>query len=73
VPISRKRTRRVAWAVVYRRRLRRLRRNPEAMRAHEERTYRLTVRWAKIWGLLLAATMIFIFVVALVVVIVERV
>jgi hypothetical protein len=63
----------VAWALVYRRRLRRLRRDPEAMRAHEERLYRFTVQWAKIWGLLLAAMLIFLVAVALVVVIVERV
>jgi len=63
----------VAWAVVYRRRLRKLRSDPDAMRAHEERAYRFTVRWAKIWGLLFAGLMTFIAVIVFVVVIVERV
>jgi UPF0716 family protein affecting phage T7 exclusion len=44
----------VGWAVVYRRRLRRLRSYPAAMRAHEERAYRRAVQWAKIGGLLVA-------------------
>lgn len=61
-----------AWAVVYRRRLRRLRADPDAMRAHEERAYRRTVQWAKVGGLLVAAVMILLVVFALVVVIVER-
>jgi MFS superfamily sulfate permease-like transporter len=62
----------VGWAVVYRRRLRRLRRDPDAMQAHEERIYRFSVRWAKIWGLLVAGMMIFLVVLAVVLLVAER-
>ena len=60
------------WAVFYRRRLRRLRADPDAMRAYDERAYRRSVRWMKIWGLSFAGMMMFLFVLALVVLIVER-
>ena len=63
----------VGWAIVYRRRLRRLRSDPDAMRAHEERMNRFLVRWAKIWGLLLAGMMISLLVLAVVLLVAERV
>lgn len=63
----------VGWAVLYRRWLRKLQRDPNAMRAHEERTYRRAVQWSKIGGLLFAGMMILLAVVTFVVVIVERV
>jgi MFS superfamily sulfate permease-like transporter len=63
----------VGWAVVYRRRLRRLQSHPDAMRAHEERMYWFSVRWAKIWGLLLAGMMIFLVVLAVALLVAERV
>ena len=62
-----------AWAVLYRRWLRRLQRDRDAIRAYEERTYRRAVRWSKIGGLLFAGMMILLAVVTFVVVIVERV
>jgi ABC-type protease/lipase transport system fused ATPase/permease subunit len=62
----------VGWAVVYRRRLRRLRTDPDAMRAHDEWAYRRSVRRVKIWGLSLTGMMMFLMVLALVVLIAQR-
>jgi hypothetical protein len=63
----------VGWALVYRRRLRRLGSDPDAILAHEEQAYGRAVRWSKVWGLLFAGMMIFLVVFALVVVIAEHV
>jgi ABC-type protease/lipase transport system fused ATPase/permease subunit len=63
----------IGLALVYRRRLRRLRSDPDAMRAHEEQAYRRAVRWSKVWGLLFAGMMMFLVVFVLVVVIAEHV
>ena len=63
----------VGWAVLYRRRLRRLQRDRDAMRAHEERAYRRAVQWSKIGGLLVAGMLVLLAVVTFVVVIIERV
>jgi ABC-type protease/lipase transport system fused ATPase/permease subunit len=61
----------IAWALVYRRRRKRDV-DSAARRAHEEQVYRRSVRWVKIWGLLLAGMMLALLVLALVVVVVER-
>ena len=62
----------VFWAVIYRRRLRRVPPDLDARRAHEEGVYRRSVRWTKIWGLSLTGMMIFLVVLALVILIVDR-
>jgi hypothetical protein len=62
----------IGWALIYRRRLRRLPSDPDARRAREERIYRRSVRWVKIWGLSFVGMMMFLFVLALVVLVVER-
>jgi ABC-type protease/lipase transport system fused ATPase/permease subunit len=61
----------IAWALVYRRRRRRDL-DTHAGRARAEQVYRRSVRWLKIWGLLLAGMMLALLVLALVVVVVQR-